>query len=99
VYSVNGLAMKMPALLMSVDAPEPGYAFGDRTLGCLPIGNVAGHRDDPIIIRRADRARGRDHPVVAIAVRLGEGCSNALGGAADYCNFLFDSHDGRPLHC
>jgi hypothetical protein len=75
-----------------VDAPEPGHAFGDRPLGGLAIGDVAGHRDDFIIVRRLDRARGRDHPVVAIAVRLDEGRADALQGAGNNGNFLFDAH-------
>src|SRR5258708_4132695 len=28
-----------------VDPPEPGHPFGDRTLGRLPIGDVAGHSE------------------------------------------------------
>src|SRR5580704_14226195 len=56
-----------------VDPPEPGHPFKDRTLGRLPIGDIAGHREDLIIVRRSDRARGRDDPVVAIAVRPDEG--------------------------
>ena len=35
-----------------VDAPEPGHAFGDRTLGRLPIGDVAGDDHDVVVARR-----------------------------------------------
>ena len=36
-----------------VDPAEPGHAFGDRTLGRLPIGNVAGDGNDVIVARRS----------------------------------------------
>jgi hypothetical protein len=39
-----------------VDAPEPGHTFGNRTLGRLAIGDVAGHRKDFVIVRRRDRS-------------------------------------------
>jgi hypothetical protein len=35
-----------------VDAPEPGHAFRDRTLGRLPIGDVAGDDHDVVAARR-----------------------------------------------
>ena len=43
VYSVNGLAMKMPALLTSVSMrPNRAMASRDHALGGLGIGDVAG---------------------------------------------------------
>jgi molybdenum-dependent DNA-binding transcriptional regulator ModE len=53
-----------------VDAAEAGDAFGNRALGGLPVGDVAGHREDVLIARRLDGSRGRDHAVVAIAIRV-----------------------------
>jgi hypothetical protein len=38
-----------------IDAPEPGQAFGNRTLGRLPVGNVAGHHQDLVIVGWPDR--------------------------------------------
>src|SRR5271156_5065833 len=79
-----------------VDPPEPGHPFGDRTLGRLPIGDVAGNREDLIIVRRSDRARGRDDPVVAIAVRPDEGRADALRGTGNNSNFLVATHNRPP---
>src|SRR6516162_7794917 len=80
-----------------VDAPEPGHSFGYRTLGGVRIGDVAGHREDLIIVRRLDRARGRNYPIAAIAVRLDEGRANALRRASNDSNLLFDAHGKPPL--
>jgi hypothetical protein len=61
-----------------IDAPEPGHAFGDRTLGRLPVGNVAGHHQDLVIVGWPDRPCRRDHPVIAIAICIDKGQSPAM---------------------
>src|SRR5882724_1302799 len=33
-----------------IDAPEPGQTFGNRTLGRLPVSDVAGHGQDLAIV-------------------------------------------------
>ena len=81
-----------------VDAPEPRHALGNRALGRLPIGDVAGNRDDVVIVRRPHRARGGDHPVVAITIGFDERRADALRCAGDNRNFLFDAHD-TPASC
>jgi hypothetical protein len=86
-----------------VDAPELGYAFGDRTLGRLPIGDVAGNDQDVVVVRRLDRACRRDDPIIAIAVGLDEGRADALRRPGNDSNF--PSGDSRlvllkfRLHC
>src|SRR3979409_1363053 len=75
-----------------VDAPEPGHALGDHTLRRSPIGDVAGHREDFIIVRRLERSRRRDDAVIAIAVRLDESRADTLRRSGDDCNFPFVAH-------
>src|SRR6266478_467231 len=82
-----------------VDAPEPCHAFGDRTRGRLPIGDVAGDDKNVVVARRLDRACRRDHPIVAIAVGLDEGRSDALGCAGNDSNFLFEDSRLVLLEC
>jgi hypothetical protein len=40
-----------------VDAPEPRYAFGDRTLGRPPVSDVARNGQDVRVVGSSDRAR------------------------------------------
>src|SRR4029077_1231785 len=75
-----------------IDAPEPGQALGDRTLGRLSLGDVAGHHQDLVIAGRPDRSCGRDHRVVAIAKCLDKGCAHALRGAGDDGDLPFAAH-------
>ena len=91
--AVNGLAMKMPALLTSVSMrPKRATAFGDDALGGLRIGDVAGDGENVVIVRRLDRARGGDDAVVAFAIGLDERRADALRCAGDDCDFLFGTH-------
>ena len=78
-----------------VDAPEPRHAFGNRALGCLSVGDVAGDRDDIVIVRRPDRARGRDNPVIAVTIRLDERGADALRGTSNDSHFPFGAHFGN----
>src|SRR5882724_2072039 len=87
---MNGLAMKMPALLTSVSM-RPNRATPSE-IGRFPIGDVAGNDQNVVVARRLDRARRRDHPVVAMAVRLDEGRADALRRAGNNSNFLFGPH-------
>src|SRR5216683_174491 len=80
-----------------IDAPEPGQALGNRTLGRLPVGNVAGHHQDLIIVGRPDRPCRRDHPVIAMAICFDKGCAHALRGASDDGNLPVAAH-ARLLH-
>src|SRR5712672_2088863 len=80
-----------------VDAPEPGQAFGNRTLGRLPVGNVAGQHQDLVIVGWPDRPCRRDHPVIAIAICFDKGRAHALRGASDDGNLPFAAH-ARLLH-
>ena len=75
-----------------IDAPEPGQTLGNCTLGRLPVGNVAGHREDFGIVAWPDRPCRRDHPVIAIAIGRDKGSANALRCAGDYGNLLSDTH-------
>jgi hypothetical protein len=81
-----------------VDAPEPRHAFGDRAFRRLPVRDVAGHRQNIVIVRRLDRPRGRDHPVVALAIRVDQGLADALRCTGDDGNFPFGIH-GTFLSC
>src|SRR5579883_3265414 len=80
-----------------VDTPESGHAFRNSTLGGFSLSDVTGDCQNFIIVRRLDRARGRDHPIVALAVRLDESCSNALRRAGNNSDFLFSAHSKTPL--
>ena len=54
VYSVNGFAMKMPALLTSVSTrPNRAYGFSDHALRRPGIGDVAGNAEHVVVVRRA----------------------------------------------
>jgi hypothetical protein len=64
-------------------ATKPGHAFGDRSLGRLPIGDVAGNHQEVGIARRFNRARCSYHPIVTVAICLYERCANALRGAGN----------------
>jgi hypothetical protein len=75
-----------------VDSSKPGHALGDCTLGGLPVGDVTGDDQDICVIRRLDRARRRDHSVVAGAIGLYQRCTDALRGTGDDCNLPFDAH-------
>src|SRR5258708_2107569 len=75
-----------------IDAPKPGQAFGNRTLGRLPVGNVAGHHQDLVIVGWPDRPCRRDHPVIAIAICFDKGCAHALRGASDDGDLPFATH-------
>src|SRR4029077_5033686 len=75
-----------------IDAPEPGHAFGNRTIGRLPAGNVAGHHQDLVIVGWPDRPCRRDHPVIAIAIGFDKGCAHAPRGASDDGNLPFAAH-------
>ena len=78
-----------------VDAPEPSKAFDDRPFGRLAFGDIAGQRKDFMVVRRFDRTRRRDHPVMAIAVCIDEGRANALRRTSNHSNLQFDAH-GKP---
>jgi hypothetical protein len=65
------------------DSPERGRP---------PIGDFAGHGDDFIIVRWRHRARGRDDPVVALAVRPDESRADLLRRAGNDGSFLFVAH-------
>src|ERR1700726_4210958 len=80
-----------------IDAPKPGQAFGNRTLGRLPVGNVAGHDQDLVIVGWPDRPCRRDHPVIEIAICFDKGCAHAPRGASDGGNLPFAAH-ARLLH-
>jgi hypothetical protein len=80
-----------------IDTSESGQAFGNRTLGRLAVGNVAGHRQDLVIVGWPDRPRRRDHRVIAIAICFDKGCAHALRGASDDGNLSFAAH-ARLLH-
>ena len=80
-----------------VDAPEPDQAFGDRTLGRLSVGNVARHHQDLVIVGWPDGPCSRDHPIIAIAIRLDKGRADALRGTGDDGNSPFAAH-ARLLH-
>src|SRR5216684_1015807 len=75
-----------------IDAPEPRQALGNRTLGRLPVGNVAGHHQDLVIVGRPDRPCRRDHPVIAMAICFDKGCAHALRGASDDGNLPVAAH-------
>jgi hypothetical protein len=75
-----------------IDAPEPGQAFGNHTLGRVPVGNVAGHHQDSVIVGRLDRPRRRDHPVIATAICFDKGRAHALRCAGDDGNLSFAAH-------
>jgi hypothetical protein len=75
-----------------IDAPEPGQAFGNRTLGRLPVGNVAGHHQDLVIVARPDRSCRRDHTVIESAIGFDKGCAHAPRCAGDDDNLLSDTH-------
>jgi hypothetical protein len=75
-----------------IDTPEPRHAFGDRTLGRPPVRDVARNGQDVRVVGMSDRARNRDDPVAATAIRLYECCAYALRCAGDHGNFLFTVH-------
>jgi hypothetical protein len=70
-----------------VDTPEPRHTFGDRAFRRLPVRDVAGHGQDIVIVRRLDRPRGCDHPVLALAIRLDQGRADALRRPGDDGDF------------
>jgi hypothetical protein len=47
---------------------EPGHAFRNRTLGRLPVGNIARHCQDSVIVGWPDGPCRRDDAVIAIAI-------------------------------
>ena len=81
----------------SVDTPEPRHAFGDRTLGRPPVSDVARNGQDVRIVGSSDRARNRDDPLAATAIRPDERCADAPRCAGNDGNFPFTAH-ARLLH-
>ena len=61
-----------------VDATKPGKTFSDHTLRCCALANIAGNDKNIGITRRPDRACGRDHAVIAIAVGFDQSGANPL---------------------
>src|SRR6266446_5365400 len=61
------------------------------------LDDVAGHGQDIVIVRRLDRPRVRDHPVIALAIRLDQGPADALRRTGDDGDFPSGIH-GTFLH-
>jgi len=79
---VNGFAMKIPALLISVST-QPKRATPSLMTRCAVAGSsdVARHRQDVVIVRRLDAACRRDDAIVKLAECLDGLCTNALDSA------------------
>jgi hypothetical protein len=95
VYWVNGLAMKMPALLMSVSM-RPNL-FGDHALSGRSVGDVARDGQDIVITRRLDRSRCSHHAIVATTERGDEARPDALRRSGDHGNFSVVAHRKSPV--
>jgi hypothetical protein len=80
-----------------VDTTEPAHAFGDCPLRRFPVGDVAGDGENIVVIRLLDGSRGRNHSVVALAIRLDESGADSLRCARDDCNFPFSTHGNFPF--
>src|ERR1700730_18374599 len=93
---VRALGWKQVEIINSDLGSSAGLASAQREGFERVLSLVAGHREDLIIVRRSDRARGRDDPVVAIAVRPDEGRADALRGTCNNSNFLVGTHRRPP---
>lgn len=56
-----------------IDTAESGHAFGNHPFGRLRIGDIVADDQDIAVVRRSDRSRGSDHPIVTIPVGFDEG--------------------------
>jgi hypothetical protein len=93
VYSVKGLLMNIPALLIKVSMRRKrSTAILTTCAATLRFANVTSDCDDTFIARRLDATGIGYHNEAVVSVGLDELSTDALRGASDNGDFLFIAH-------
>lgn len=71
-----------------VDPAKSRDSFGNDTLGGRRITDITSYRQDVRVVRRLDRARGRDNAIAELSKRLHDFSAYALRRAGNDDNLL-----------